>query len=116
MSEQKDLKRYVINKPRCVFHDGLPCLNCGSNKNSTDHHLVPRSKSKKKKVRIAAKEKMCEPCHRHLHAMFKNSYIKKYLNTALKIRRNPMMQEFATWRIAHPNTITHSKERKRKKW
>ena len=81
------------------------CELCGREVDKTTrHHLIPRTRHKKKKVQRdhAPQERLrtvdlCPPCHRQLHAVLSEKELQEGYNTLNRIRRHPEMAKFLKW-------------------
>lgn len=74
--------------------------------NLTLHHLVPRSRGKKRgrKVYELPTAWLCPACHRQLHVLFSNRELEAEGATIEQLRRDPRVQKFLRWiRKQDPN-------------
>ena len=55
---------------------------------TTKHHLTPREFDGTVIVNL------CQPCHRHIHALFKNRTLAATLNTLEALRKAPEIQKW----------------------
>lgn len=63
----------------------------------TEHHLVPRQKTKRKKLPPSATIQICSACHRQIHKLYDNAYLARELNTLARLKHDPQMQRFLVW-------------------
>ena len=79
-------------------------------KDTTEHHLVPKSKKGKEKVA------MCIACHKMLHKLISNKDMAKIYNTIEKLREHEGVQNWVEWvsKRKKVNVTTATKKRKRK--
>lgn len=84
------------------------CALCGAGPAQTEHHLVPKVKGGKAKVRI------CNECHRQIHALFSHHALKYEFNTVEKLQGEERMASFIAWRKKHPNTVFRVRQSRRK--
>ncbi|MBW4574885.1 MAG: HNH endonuclease [Aphanothece sp. CMT-3BRIN-NPC111] len=76
----------------------MTCELCGREVDSlTVHHLIPRQKTKHKKVDIGPTANICSACHRQIHTLFDNTHLAQQLNTLEKLKNEPQMQKFLSW-------------------
>ena len=74
--------------------------------NLTLHHLVPRSRGKKRgrKVHELPTAWLCPACHRQLHVLFSNRELEAQGATIEQLRRDSRVQKFLHWiRKQDPN-------------
>ena len=70
------------------------CELCLRESNSyTLHHLVPRSRG----GRFGPKAKLCQTCHRQLHALFSEATLARELNSIERIRANSELASYLNW-------------------
>ena len=67
--------------------------------NLTLHHLVPRSRGKKRgrKVQGLPTAWLCPACHRQLHVLFSNHELEAQGATLEQLKREPRVQKFLRW-------------------
>ncbi len=63
----------------------------------TDHHLVPRQHTKRKKLDPGETIKICPACHRQIHTLFDNRQLAQELNTIDALKNHPDMAKFLAW-------------------
>ena len=63
----------------------------------TEHHLVPRQQTKRKKQDPGPTTDICAPCHKQIHTLFTNKELARKLNTVDRLRSHPNMTKFLTW-------------------
>lgn len=86
----------------------------------TRHHLVPRTRHKNKKNKktfdrreIQRTIDLCQPCHRHVHAVLGNKELERDYNTVETLRSHPEVEKFVAWIRKKPHgTITANPRRK----
>lgn len=83
-----------------------PCELCGRFvRELTRHHLVPRSRHKKKRVRKAFDRReienrialLCRPCHRNVHAVLDNKELELEYNTVEALATHSGVERFTRW-------------------
>lgn len=71
----------------------------------TRHHLIPRTRHRKKRTqrtfeRAELKERiamLCRPCHRHIHAVLDNKELESDYNTLETLAAHPDVRKFTDW-------------------
>ncbi|MEB3280615.1 MAG: HNH endonuclease [Lyngbya sp.] len=63
----------------------------------TVHHLVPRQKTKRKKLDPGPTVEICSACHRQIHRLFDNTRLANELNSLDALRSEPQMAKFLAW-------------------
>lgn len=63
----------------------------------TVHHLIPRQKTKRKKVEPGPTVNICSGCHRQIHTLFDNTQLARDLNTLESLKQHPDMNRFLNW-------------------
>lgn len=63
----------------------------------TEHHLIPRQTTKRKKVDPGPTIGICSACHRQIHTLFSNSQLASDLNSAETLKAHPDMSKFLAW-------------------
>ena len=63
----------------------------------TVHHLIPRQKTKRKKIDPGPTINICSGCHKQIHTLFNNSRLAVELNSIEKLKHEPQMQKFLSW-------------------
>jgi HNH endonuclease len=63
----------------------------------TEHHLIPRQKTKRKGLDPSPTIQICSACHRQIHTLYDNSHLALHLNTPEKLKRDPQLQKFLSW-------------------
>jgi len=78
----------------------------------SEHHLIPKSKSKNKKVRkmfskehIKKKIGICNLCHNNIHMVLTEKELAFEYNTLEKLREHPDMAKFIKWIENKPDGI-----------
>lgn len=70
----------------------------------TVHHLIPRQKTKRKKIDPGPTVKLCSACHRQIHVLFDNTRLAHELNSLEALKSEPQMNKFLSWiRKQNPN-------------
>jgi hypothetical protein len=70
----------------------------------TEHHLIPRQKTKRKGQDPSPTIQICSACHRQIHTLYDNSHLALHLNTLEKLKQDPPLQKFLAWvRKQDPN-------------
>jgi len=67
------------------------CAICERSVETTRHHLTPQNRKESPVARI------CDPCHRQIHAVFTNHELKQRFNTVADLKESEEMQKFASW-------------------
>lgn len=63
----------------------------------TEHHLVPRQHTKRKKLDPGETIDICPACHCQIHVLFDHRRLAQELNTADRLKSNPEMAKFLAW-------------------
>lgn len=67
----------------------------------TEHHLVPRQETKRKKKKnradLGPTIDICSPCHKQVHTLFTNKELAANLYSADLLRSHPSMIKFLCW-------------------
>ncbi|MEL6128942.1 MAG: HNH endonuclease [Cyanobacteria bacterium J06628_4] len=63
----------------------------------TEHHLVPRQQTRRKKADPGPTTDICGPCHKQIHTLFTNKQLAQELNTVDRLRSHPNMEKFLGW-------------------
>ncbi|EDX85886.1 hypothetical protein S7335_3589 [Synechococcus sp. PCC 7335] len=67
----------------------------------TEHHLVPRQQTKRKKKKnradLGPTISICPPCHKQIHTLFTNKELAAGLYSADRLRSHPDMIKFLAW-------------------
>jgi SPX domain protein involved in polyphosphate accumulation len=75
-----------------------PCELCQREISAlTEHHLIPRQKTKRKGLDPSPTIQICSACHRQIHTLYDNSHLALYLNTLEKLKQDPQLQKFLCW-------------------
>jgi len=70
----------------------------------TVHHLIPRQKTKRKKIEPGPTINICSACHKQIHTLFDNPRLATELNSIERLKNEPQMQKFLSWvRKQNPN-------------
>ena len=67
------------------------CAICERSVETTRHHLTPQNRKESPIARI------CDPCHRQIHAVFSNHELKQRFNTVADLKESEEMRKFASW-------------------
>ncbi len=79
-----------LNLPHCELCDrAVPAL--------TEHHLVPRQKTKRKNLDPSPTIQICSACHRQIHTLYDNTHLAKELNSLEKLQQDSQLQKFVAW-------------------
>ena len=79
-----------------INNKNTSCLVCGQelgNKNTSRHHLVPRSKGGKNSETI----RIHNICHDKIHSVFTEKELKVTFSSVEKIKENEVMIKFIKW-------------------
>lgn len=63
----------------------------------TVHHLIPRQKTKRKKVEPGLTINICSACHKQIHTLFDNTRLAVDLNSIQRLKNEPQMHKFLSW-------------------
>jgi hypothetical protein len=75
-----------------------PCELCQREMSAlTEHHLIPRQKTKRKGLDPSPTIQICPACHRQIHTLYDNSHLTRHLNTLEKLKQDPQLQKFLSW-------------------
>lgn len=77
----------------------------------TRHHLVPRSRTKKKRRKGKAFDRgdfertvpLCPPCHRNVHSVIDHKDLEREYHTVEALKSHPDIQRFASWIANKPH-------------
>ena len=79
----------------------------------TRHHLIPRSRHRKKRAkRTFTKEQMqqvamvCPACHRQIHKTFTEKELEQEYNTIEALKIQPEIDKFVKWIESKPHGVT----------
>lgn len=76
----------------------MPCELCDRPvPELTEHHLVPRQYTKRRRLDPGPTVMLCRPCHKQIHTLFDNHTLAKELNTLDRLKAHPQMQTFLAW-------------------
>lgn len=82
------------------------CELCGrAVRELTRHHLIPRSRHKKKRAKKVFDRRemegrislLCRPCHNNVHAVLENKDLEREYNTVDALAECPGVQRFTRW-------------------
>ncbi|MEL6938865.1 MAG: HNH endonuclease [Cyanobacteria bacterium J06598_1] len=82
------------------------CQLCARNcPKLTEHHLIPRQETKRKKRTrnkynhpdLGPTIDICPPCHKQVHTLFTNKELAADLNSAELLKSHPAMDKFLKW-------------------
>lgn len=82
------------------------CELCGRPvRELTRHHLIPRSRHKKKCARKVFDRRemegrialLCRPCHRNVHGVLENKDLEREYNTVEALAAHPDVERFTRW-------------------
>jgi hypothetical protein len=75
-----------------------PCELCQREMSAlTEHHLIPRQKTKRQGQDPSPTIQICSACHRQIHTLYDNSHLALHLNTLEKLKQDPPLQKFLAW-------------------
>lgn len=82
----------------------------------TRHHLIPRSRHRKKRTRRNfTREQMqcvallCPACHRQIHKTFTEKELEQEFNSIQKLREHPDIGRFVRWIESKPHGVIRKK-------
>ncbi|MER3434260.1 MAG: hypothetical protein C4288_12735 [Leptolyngbya sp. ERB_1_1] len=76
----------------------MPCQLCDHTVPAlTEHHLIPRQQTKRKKLDPGETIDICPACHRQIHVLFDNRQLTQELNTVEQLKSHPAMAKFLAW-------------------
>lgn len=82
------------------------CELCGrSMSNLTQHHLIPRTRHRNKRVQKQFSRAdmltrilwVCRPCHSHIHTVLSEKELAMYFNTRTALLQHPDILRFVEW-------------------
>jgi len=88
------------------------CALCGRRVSKlTRHHLVPRSRTKKKRRKGKPFDRddfertalLCVPCHRNVHSVLDHKDLEREYRTVKSLRQHPDVQRFTAWISTKPH-------------
>lgn len=88
------------------------CALCGRRTLAlTRHHLVPRSRTKRKRRKGRLFDRadfertvpLCGPCHSNVHAVLDHADLEREYRTVEALRRHPGVQRFTAWIRTKPH-------------
>lgn len=86
----------------------------------TRHHLIPRSRHRKKRAkRNFTRERMqqvalvCPACHRQIHKTFTEKELEQDYNTIESLREQPEIDKFVSWIENKPHGVVRESDRGR---
>lgn len=92
------------------------CELCGREQvETTVHHLLPKEMG----GTFGPNANLCIPCHKQIHALYRNEEIAARLTTIDRLKNDEQLARFIKWIRKQPSTkimkIKKSNERKRKR-
>jgi hypothetical protein len=63
----------------------------------TVHHLIPKQKTKRKKIDPGPTINICSSCHKQIHSLFDNTRLAIELNSLERLKNEPQMRIFLSW-------------------
>lgn len=77
----------------------------------TRHHLIPRSRHRKKRARRSFDRQemegrialLCRPCHSNVHAVLENKQLEREYNTVEALQEHPGVRRFTAWISTKPH-------------
>ncbi|PSN11759.1 hypothetical protein C7293_23050 [filamentous cyanobacterium CCT1] len=85
------------NKRAFCRQFSMPCQLCHRPTELTEHHLVPRQYTRRRKLPPSDTVLLCRPCHKHIHTLFDNHTLARELNTLDRLQAEPRLQRFVAW-------------------
>jgi len=81
------------------------CALCGREEDLTEHHLIPKSRHNKPRMRKLYDRKfmrehkalICYPCHRNLHRVLTEQEMAEEFNEVEKLASHPGVEKFTAW-------------------
>ena len=99
------------DKQKMEFERCPLCNRCLGDKNTSKHHLIPRSKGGKNSKKIW----LHHICHQKIHSLFTEKELKHNFNTIEKLLENEEIIKFVKWVYnKDPSFYQSNKESKRK--
>lgn len=96
--------------PICELHQG-------EGYDMSDHHLVPQTRHKNKRVKREfdkvernKKIEVCQPCHSKIHSVFTEKELERDYNTLEKLQVHPEIAKFIVWIRKHNHVRISSKK------
>ena len=97
------------------------CALCGRRVgNLTRHHLVPRSRTRKKRRKGRPFDRddfehtalLCAPCHRNVHSVLDHKDLEREYRTLEALREHPGVRRFTAWIRTKPHgTVPETRQR-----
>ncbi|MBI4863026.1 MAG: hypothetical protein HY815_22595 [Candidatus Riflebacteria bacterium] len=87
---------------------------CGRRAETTEHHLVPRSRRRKAPETFGPTARLCRDCHRKVHATFDNRELTFDLDSVEKLRARPEIAAYLRWIRKRPGTAYFKSKRKKR--
>ncbi len=89
---------------------GPYCALCGRQERLTRHHLIPRARHGKRRVRRRVDREtlkqavilVCRPCHDQIHRVLDEHTLEQDYNTAEALLAHPEIRRFAEWIARRP--------------
>ncbi|MGB3682464.1 MAG: HNH endonuclease [Rubrobacteraceae bacterium] len=82
----------------------------------TRHHLIPRSRHRKKRAkRTFTRERMqqvamvCPACHRQIHKTFTEKELEQEFNSIEKLQEHPAIDRFVRWIERKPHGVARKR-------
>ncbi|ADJ15584.1 hypothetical protein [Halalkalicoccus jeotgali] len=69
----------------------MGCELCGRAVETTTHHLIPKNRTESPTARL------CQPCHKQVHATFTHHELKQEYDTVEALRGAERLQSFLAW-------------------
>jgi hypothetical protein len=102
-----------MNRNFCELHEG-------DGYEMSDHHLIPQTRHKNKRVKrdheraeLLRKIRVCQPCHSKIHSVLTEKEMERGYNTVEALRAHPEVAKFVAWIRKHNHARTSSRDLKR---
>lgn len=80
------------------------CELCQREAQTTEHHLVPRSRKGERGVKFGPTARLCRDCHRTVHATWDNRTLARQYATLAKLRSAPELAPYLAFIRKQPGT------------
>jgi predicted RNA-binding protein len=93
------ISKHIPNRPAA-------CELCGRSMiNLTQHHLIPRTRHRNKRVQKQFSRNdmltrilwVCRPCHSHIHTVLSEKELAMHFNTRTALLQHPDILRFVEW-------------------
>lgn len=80
------------------------CALCGRQAPLTEHHLIPRSRGRRRGLAMGTlpTAPLCQACHNFLHRTFSNAQLEREYSSIAALREQEDVQRFVRWLRKQP--------------